>query len=267
VVGAGSLGTKPSLGIELYSDLPPQDILPLCTAAIEFFEQYGDRENRRRARFRHVRERLGDRVFRATLNARFKRVKKRQSWPGIPPVCETGGKNIKLLWRLHLPNGNIEPSQAIELADTAEPQDAELRINLEHGLELYGRKTFKLPEELACLEVNPVIVSCPGRTSCPRALAETCATAESIRQTLAGVVSKPIRINISGCPNNCAHSAVGDIGLGGTTRKEGGKIQRCYRVFRGGGNGSNETLAKACGIVRSEDAPQAVRKLVEKQTS
>ena len=55
VVGAGSLGPKPALGIELYRDVPAEKILPLCISAVEFFEQCGDRQNRRRARWRHVR--------------------------------------------------------------------------------------------------------------------------------------------------------------------------------------------------------------------
>ena len=53
--GAGSLGASPVLGIELYRDLPAEDIFPLCTAAVELFIEFGDRENRRKARFRSVR--------------------------------------------------------------------------------------------------------------------------------------------------------------------------------------------------------------------
>ena len=55
VVGAGSLGAKPNLAIELYENLAAEDVLPLCTAAIKLFIEYGERQNRQRARLRHIR--------------------------------------------------------------------------------------------------------------------------------------------------------------------------------------------------------------------
>ena len=105
VIGAGSLGAKPAPGIRLYEDLPAGDILPLCVAALEFFEKSGERENRRRARFRHVREKFGDRNFLAELDTRFEQLKARQGWPDIVPAAADG--RSKLLHRLQLPNGNI----------------------------------------------------------------------------------------------------------------------------------------------------------------
>ncbi|HUS72891.1 MAG TPA: nitrite/sulfite reductase [Sedimentisphaerales bacterium] len=263
VIGAGSLGAKPALGIELYKDLAARDVTPLCVGAIEFFEQYGDREDRRRARFRHVREKLGEPAFRAELDKWFSNAKARRSWPEISTT--TTNKNTKLLWRLQLPNGNIKAEQAILLADAAEPQGAELRINLEHGLELYGKKTVELPKTLAAFENNPIVVTCPGSTTCPHAVANTRQIADSIRTALADLYHPDVRINISGCPNNCAQSSISGLGLVGVLRKQNGKATQCCRLFTGGGNGRNDKLARETGILNVQDIPNTIKQLVKRQ--
>jgi sulfite reductase beta subunit-like hemoprotein len=263
VIGAGSLGAKPAPGIELYKDLAAKDVIPLCVAAIEFFEQYGDRENRRRARFRHVRERLGEPAFRAELDKWFRKVKARSSWPEVYTTYTK--KNIKLLWRLQLPNGDIKAEEAILLADAAEPKGAELRINLEHGLELYGKKTVELPKTLSAFENNPVVIACPGSRTCPRAVANTRPIADSIRKALEDLYHPDLRVNISGCPNNCAQSSVSGIGLVGVLRKQNGKPAQCYRLFTGGGNGRNDKLAGETGILNVQDIPSTIKELVKRQ--
>jgi sulfite reductase beta subunit-like hemoprotein len=261
VIGAGSLGPKPALGVRFYKDLPAGDILPLCVAALEFFEQSGERQNRSRARFRHVREKFGDQVFLNELDSRFKQTKARQSWPDVVPAATKG--HIKLLHKLQLPNGNISPQQALELADAAEPKRATLRINLEHGIELYGTEEFELPDSLAQLANNPIIIACPGSTTCPRGLANCWLTADRIRKKLKKRQTKQLQICISGCPNNCAQSAVADIGLVGMKRRENGKLSEHYRLSTGGGNGKNEKLADQLSVISARDATDTIESLLK----
>lgn len=260
VIGAGSLGSKPALGIQLYGDLPSKHILPLCISAIEFFEQHGNRENRRLARFRHIREKFGDRAFKKELDIRFSRLRASRSWPDISPA--SGIKSIKLLCRLQLPNGNITPDEAIQLACAVQLKSV-LRINLEHGLELYGKETIRLPENLVAYADKPVIVACPASSTCARALVNGWAAADELRQTLVGHCFSDMRINISGCPNNCAHSAVANIGLVGIRRKQKGEPTECYCLFKDGGNGRNSKLAEQSDIVRAEDISNVVKYLLK----
>jgi sulfite reductase beta subunit-like hemoprotein len=262
VIGVGSLGAKPTLGIRFYKDLPAGDILPLCVAALEFFEQSGERQNRSRARFRHVREKLGDQAFFTELDARFKEVKSRQAWPDIVPAATKG--HLTLLHRLQLPNGNISPKEALNLADATEPKGATLRINLEHGIELYGTEEIELPDSLALLANNPIIIACPGSTTCPRGLVNCWAMADKIRKKLTKRQTKQLQICVSGCPNNCAQSAVADIGLVGMKRRENGKLSEHYRLFTGGGNGKNEKLAEPSSIITASDVGETIESLLEK---
>jgi sulfite reductase (NADPH) hemoprotein beta-component len=260
VIGAGSLGPKPGAGILLYTDLVPQDVLPLCLAALKFFKDCGDRENRSKARLRHLREKLGDEEFKAQLAERFNRLRSSQQWPEVP--LDAPRRNLKLLWRLQLPNGNIGLDEAMQLADAAEQKETELRINLEHGLELFGPKIFSLPENLASLENLPVIIACPGLSSCSRAITDTWSVADAIRKHLPNLNKTQLRINISGCPNSCAHSSAANIGLIGMRRKRNEQLVDCFRLFTGGHNGIDSQLAKPGDVIFAEDIPAAVEQLL-----
>jgi sulfite reductase beta subunit-like hemoprotein len=267
VIGAGSLGPKPALGIELYRDLPAEHVVPLCVAALEFFAEEADRVNRHRARFRHVRERMGDEVFRRELDRRFADVKASKEWPNVELQVRTQYRDVQLLWKLQLPNGDISAADAVELADIAEKADAELRINIEHGLELYGRKAFRLPEHLARLEGRAVVIACPGASTCSKGIINSQAAADSIRKALDKGDTSGVRVCISGCPNNCAHSAAAEIGFVGMKRKEGGEAVECLRVFVAGGNGCSERLADAKEVIGTGDVGAYVQSLLAHATA
>lgn len=64
VYGGGGLGRDASLGIELVPFLPEERAVQAVTAAIDLFFDHGDRENRSKARFRFVRQKMGDDAFR-----------------------------------------------------------------------------------------------------------------------------------------------------------------------------------------------------------
>jgi sulfite reductase (ferredoxin) len=260
VIGAGSLGPRPGTGIELYKDLAIRDVAPLCIAALELFEKTGDRQNRLRARLRHVREKLGNNQFKAELDTIFQRVRKSQVWPDI--ALASPNRNIRLLWHLQLPNGNITSDQAFQLADAAESYDAELRIGLEHYLRLYGSQTFPLPDNLAALENLPVITACPGSSSCARAITDTWFVAEAIGQRIAHIHKPGLQICISGCPNSCAHSAVADIGLIGLRRNRDGQSAECFRLLTGGHNGIDNRQAVVDDVFFAEDVPSAIERLL-----
>ncbi|MHC4293170.1 MAG: hypothetical protein ACYSTX_02660 [Planctomycetota bacterium] len=262
VIGSGSLGAKPNLGIQLYKDLPLKDVLPLCLAAIEFFAEHGNRENRSRARFRHIREKLGDKHFKVALDSHFKKTRESKPWTDfILPPCHTEQR----LYTLQLPGGNITPEDAIILADYAEQAGASLRINLEHGLELFGKKDFKLPPEISKYMNNPVIIACPGFPTCSKGLADTSAATALIRENFSDEELKDLTIHISGCPNNCAQSAIADIGLVGMVRKKEGQRQQAFKILTGGGNGKDDKLAQHVETVFMDELPEAIQKLVPKK--
>jgi len=123
---AGSLGSRPGTGMLMYEDLAVGEVLPLVAAALKLFNAEGDRTKRTRARLRHVRQRLGDEVFRQRIDELFCE-EKAATFPRQPRLRRVE-RETPLQARLHLPLGDIKPEAAIELGEAVEAAGAELRL-------------------------------------------------------------------------------------------------------------------------------------------
>lgn len=248
--GAGSLGGRPEPGILLYAGLAAEEVVPLCHAAVEMFNDLGDRENRRQARLRHVRMRLGDEEFKRQLHRRFEAAKAK--YPQAKLTLAKGRADVRRLHVLSLPAGNLDPEAALALADAAEPKGAAVRINLTHGLELYGPQPVDLPEAVAPFAGRLSIVACPGADTCPKALVHTKAAAERL-YAWSGASLKGRTIAVSGCPNDCGRSRTAEIGLAGRLRTVDGRRQECFEIFTGGGSGAGRQLGISAGEITAEE--------------
>jgi sulfite reductase beta subunit-like hemoprotein len=267
VIGAGSLGPKPQTGIVLFETLPIEDVLPLTAAALKFFAEHGDRENRRKARFRHIRQRLGDSAFLDTLNSYFQKEKQSRTWPTVERrhlACAVSSAGWNHRIALQFVNGELDTQHTLLLANAAAEQDAQIRINLHHGIDLFSRKPFVLPNELRPLTDRPCIVACPGSTTCKNGLTNCPQLAAKLSDRLRGNEKlKGKTIALSGCPNNCAHSAIADIGLVGQIKTVDGKRQEVYQALLHGGNGITDILAQPVSIIPADRMVE----FLEKQTA
>jgi sulfite reductase (ferredoxin) len=257
---AGSLGPRPATGIPFPEALAPEEVVPFVVAALRLFEAEGDRANRARARLRHVRERLGDDLFLDRLGGMFAEERSNADWPKPPPAPPPG--DLKLLLRLHLPLGDIEPSAVIELADALEAVNAQLRIGFEHDLLVFGQVEPRLSPRLDALKSEPRIVACPGSTWCSRAIVDSRAAATQVRNVLPRRCA--LSVGISGCPNNCAQSAVANIGLVGCIRTIDGVRTECFKILVGGGEGRDASLAQERhAAIPASEVPGIITQLVE----
>src|SRR5690606_6635066 len=59
VMLGGGLGAQPILAHEVYEFLPEDEILPYAEATIRVFDRYGERNNRNKARFKFLVQKLG----------------------------------------------------------------------------------------------------------------------------------------------------------------------------------------------------------------
>ncbi|MHC4714799.1 MAG: hypothetical protein ACYTAN_16265, partial [Planctomycetota bacterium] len=238
---AGSLGARPGTGVQLYETLKVDEIVPLMLGALELFNAEGDRKTRSRARLRHVRERVGEECFAEMFESSFREQlrpagRRTLTVPSLGPLAETDFS----VTRLSPPLGDIEPSTALDLSAAVERADAILRIGLEHDLFVHSRKPLGLPSSLESVAEEPRVVSCPGSTWCSRGLVDSRAAARKIHDGGAG---GDLSICISGCPNNCSHAAVADIGFTGRLATVGGQRGEYFSVLAGGGKGANADLA------------------------
>lgn len=255
VVGAGSLGAKPEPGIILYEQISADDVIPLTIAAIELFKEQGDRQNRRKARLRHIRQRIGNRPFLELLNDYFKRQKKKGFWPQIGLFHgRTGFQKAATIQTIA---GDIAPRHAQQLAQAAHDADAHLYINFHHGIDIYTSQAFELPNELRVFADLPAIAACPGNTTCTNGLTHCPALAAELSQLLKGnrkYYNKTIAI--SGCPNNCAQSAIANIGLVGRIKTIDGVRQEVYQLMLNGDNGISATLADPADMIPVKEIPK-----------
>jgi sulfite reductase beta subunit-like hemoprotein len=229
------------------------DAPALALAAVRLFDRLGDRENRTRARLRHVRQRLGDEAFRAELDREFVAVKAERRWPALPlaePAARwTARRALSFL------NGDVAADQADVLAHLADDAALSVRIGNDHRVWIFGEDQHRLDRrvqehaELAATAApQPIIVACPGTRWCARGLADTTLLAERLRNALSGKLDGQL-IGISGCPNGCALSAVSDVGLtGGRSGQE-----EKYILLSGGGQGRDGRLARAVSTGLSAD--------------
>lgn len=266
VVGAGSLGPKPALGIVLWDWIDATDALPLSVAAVRLFARHGDRQNRAKARLRHVRQRLGDQAFMAELRQEFGLAKTQRTWPTFAPAVTLSAGGAQRV--LTFPNGDVGPAAADALAALTDRPGLSVRIGADHRVTVLAADAATADDQLGrfpALAANVAeqanVVACPGTRWCGRALADTNDLADRIRAALAGPRAGGLNIALSGCPNGCTASAVADIGIvGGKSSADGQSIEK-YAIVSGGGRGVTDVLAQptATGLSADETAAEVVR--------
>ncbi len=258
VLAGGSLGKKASLAIEVFEWLEPESVIGLSVAAVKMFELYGDRENRNRARLRHVRERLGNERFVVELQEQLRLV----GSAGGEPVGEGEDESDEIVSNqdgfkeyvvLNFLNGELVAEAAVELGELAEQEGRAVRIGNLHQVYVFGDSEAEIYGDI---ERYPAlrgearqklhITVCPGKRYCRRALTDTAEIAERLGQELAGKV-EGVSICISGCPNGCGHSGVGQIGLIGKLKSFEGEKRQVYDLLVDGGMGRNERLGRLVG--------------------
>jgi sulfite reductase (NADPH) hemoprotein beta-component len=252
-IGAGSLGARPQPGIELYPSLSGSEVIWLAAAALEMFAELGDRENRRKARLRHVRQRLGDDEFRKQLHERFER--KKQT-PAAQVQCVKIKESRPYQATLQCITGRMTLADVEFLVGFCEQSNIRTRINLTHGIEMFSDKPIQLPPTLKRYENLPCIVACPGNDTCSHGLTATRQLAAQLADKLDSEKWTNKVIAISGCSNHCAQSAVADVGLCGCVKTIDSQRQEAYQLYTGGGCGKNNKLANAVEIISAEQIPQ-----------
>jgi sulfite reductase beta subunit-like hemoprotein len=220
--------------------LRAEDVVPLANALLRLFNTHGDRRHRTRARLRHIRERLGDEVFVHRVEQAFERESVTYEGPRVHAVA--CGHEVAVVERLQLPCGDIAPELAIRLAEVADEAGAKIRLGLEHNILLFAGRELRLDDELSKLRDRPRIVACPGSKWCARGIADSRSAADGIREGLQGVGD--LSISVNGCPNNCGHAPIADVGLIGCRKTVNGVKMECFRVVAGGGKGKTPELAQ-----------------------
>ena len=291
----GGLGARPYLAKVIYDWVPEELVLDVTRAAIEAFRRHGNRRSRAHARLKVVVDTMGARKFGEVLMDIMKekgvegldRIEfakdptptiGRMSINGeaVIPQKEKGRSIVRIL----IPRSELktEDSRAISrLADElgggiimfTNRQNIELHdVPDDHVEKLIGelhRAGFRTEGH----EHLPDIVACVGTTMCKMAVSDSPDAYHRLYDALAGEEKYwkaigTLRINITGCPNNCAQAWVADIGLRGTrTRNPKGGSTEGYSIFVGGKLSEAGRIAEYLCDVPNDEVVAAVRKILD----
>ena len=233
--------------------VPPGELLAICEAVIRLQRDHGDRTDRRRARLKYVVEDRGIEWVARTLAGYFGKALTPprplpaldvpellgwheqgdgRLWLGVPVLAgriqDAGPVRLRRGLREIVRRFGVDPvftAQQDVLLSNIEPADrAAIDIILrEHGV---------VPAE-AMTPFARFALACPALPTCGLALTEAervhTRLIEMFEALLAnyGLSQERISLRVTGCPNGCARSYAGDIGLVG-------RVPGFYAIYVGG---------------------------------
>lgn len=265
----------------------PEQVVQVSKACAEIFRDFGNRENRSKARVRHLVSEWGAPKFVEELEKKldFKleigedepnitQYQEREHF-GIHQSSTPGESYIGCATN----RGRVGGEQLKALSDLVIQYDAGgIALSTTQNFVVYGIKDEHIEnivKELDAIGFNPYpsvfearTQSCTGLSFCKFAITET-------KDFTSGLIAhlnekfpdfqEPISIAVSGCPNGCSHPYITDIGFVGTKVKENDEKVAGYDVYLGGtlkGESSSGFGIKSGIKVSATNAPSYVEGLI-----
>jgi sulfite reductase beta subunit-like hemoprotein len=275
----GGLSTTPRFARALGVLLEEEELPDVCEVIAGIFRDYGNRENRKRARMKFLVDEWGAAKFLEEIEARLGRNLPPWSDDFLPPVISDDDhvgihpqKEEGLVYvGVPVKVGRVNASQMAAVADAAD-QFGRGRVRLTNhqnlllldipkdSVDALCSSLAKVGLEVKSSQTRRLLVACTGSEFCNLALTETKEIAAKVvdrfEQTFPS--GEGLRIHLSGCPNSCGQFQTGDIGLTGVTFQKKGEEEKieAYNVFAGGGYGDNPAFARRLALkVPKEDLP------------
>ena len=272
--------TFPAVGQKM-TFVTPDQVIPVAEAIVKVQRDYGNREDRKRARMKYLIFDWGMERFKAKVEEYYG-----QSLPEPHAADVTGVEDLigwheqgdgKLFLGINIENGRVQDKgdlrlksalhtllsqyrmdtrltalQAVVLCDIdpADRDDID-RILSEHGV--------KSVENLSL--IRRYSISCPAFPTCGLSITESERVLPQLIDQLDGVISElnleehKIALHMTGCPNGCARPYTPDIGLVG---RSVGK----YTVFLGGNAEGTRLAFIYQDQVPLEDIPVVLKPLL-----
>ena len=282
VYSAGGLGPKPKMGIKVAENVEPSQILyHICTMR-EVFLEYGNYEQRARARTRYMRDLLGDEGYRQVYLEKLREVREREDLTIRAEAQKTEKKGdgsrafgLRILSQkqeglytvLYHPIGGCpEPDIFSKIYDVIrEMDDVELRIGPDGTLyiiNLTGTEADVILRVTRNGAETPfeASVACIGAGICQSGI---CDSQKLLRNAIrkvkeAGISAGALpKMHISGCPSSCGTHQIGQIGFRGGMKRVDQKMVPAYEVSLFGCEGQGEErLGQIAGNMLEDDIPK-----------
>ncbi len=291
----GGLGARPYLAKVIFDWAPEELVLDVTRAAVEAFRRHGDRRNRAFARLKIVVDRMGAKGFADTVLGILKErgtagieqiVVAENPEPAIGKMLLNGQEVIPQrqpglnVVRVMIPRSELKTAQSRTISRLADELGGGIILfTNRQNIELHDVPEKNVTALLDALHAEgfrtsghehlPDLVACVGTTMCKMAVSDSPDAYHRLYQALAGEEAYwtsigPLRINITGCPNNCAHAWIADIGLRGKRfRNEAGGSDEGYTVFVGGKLSEAGKIAEELCDIRTDELVPGIRKILD----
>lgn len=283
----GGLSSDPHLGVKLDAFVRQDQAVAVARGIAELFRRQDSlRESRDRARLKHLflREGWTAERFLAELEDRIgfhlaPAVHEEapedvlRDHVGVHPQKQPGFNSIGAT----VLRGRLTGEQLEEVANLADRfGSGEIRTTIMQNFIMTGvpaANTQSTVNGLADLGLTVEAssfwrgtVACTGTEFCKLAITETKGFArwlvEEMETRLPGF-DQQLRLNVTGCPNNCGQAWIADIGLEGKKIKKDGQLTDAWYFSLGGALGKHAGLARQVNYrCSSHDVPDAIERLL-----
>ena len=283
----GGLSADPHLGVRLNVFIPLEKAIDVVRGVAELFrEQSALRENRERARLKHLFLQQGwtEERFRCELEwrlghkldpAEYEQVPADiyRDHVGIHPQRQPGLAYVGA----SVLRGRVSGDQLAHAAELAERfGTGELRTTTMQNLIFVNvprSRAAELARELQQIdlhvEASPFwrgAVACTGTEFCKLAITETKSFARWLVEELESRIpefDQQLKLHVTGCPNSCGQHWIADIGLEGKKIKHNGKLVDAYYFCAGGSVGAWARTARPVGYrALATEVPEALERLL-----
>ncbi len=284
----GGLSTNPIFAQRLGAFVTLEQVPEVWAGVIGIFRDYGYRRLRNRARLKFLMADIGPERFRDILEADYLNYRLPD---GPAPAEPEGGRRDHVgihkqrdgrVWVGASPiAGRVSGAILTAVADLAERFGSQ-RIRLTPHqklliLDIDERDADVVADALAAYDliVRPSefrrnVLACTGIEYCKLALTETKARARTVVVELERRrpdFDTPLGIHVNGCPNACARTQVGDIGLKGMVhRTADDDLEEVFQVHLGGGLGATPSVARKTRALKvtAEELPDYIERVTGK---
>ena len=292
----GGLGARPHLAKVIFDWVPEDLVIEVTRATVEAFRRYGNRRKRAFGRLKVVVDEMGAAAFGDLLLeimqekgiSGLEAIEQAQSpvpdigrpiLNGQPVVPQRQAGRVTV--RVIIPRSELRTTASRAILNIAKDNGSgDIVFTNRQNLELHD-----VPEDKASavvdglhaaglrtegLEHLPDIVACVGTTMCRLAVSDTPDAYHRLHDAFSDDEAYwrnigPLRVNLTGCPNNCAQAWIADIGLRGRRIRddEHGGSEESFTVFVGGKLHGTGRIAEELFDVRTEELVPAIRRILD----
>jgi len=256
------------------------DLTATVEAVITIHRDFGNREDRHRARLKYVVDERGLEWFRAEVE---RRVGHALQDPGELPEWLDSADHLGW-WQdpaggwvlgVPVPSGRITGAHRAALREVVERWRPVVRLTCRqdalldgftaedrHAVDaVFAAHGVPLAAELRLLD--RYAMACPALPTCGQALSESERIMPQILTDLgsaldaAGLGDLPVRLNMTGCPNGCARPYTSEIGIVGRTKST-------YDLYVGGAVGGQRLNRRIAIGAKLDEMPKLLAPLLER---